>query len=177
VNRAEFDAQATAVIRRNYRHMDDLGGQPPAALLDGLYGIAIEHAQDGDRERELAEDLTRRNRAFDILARDHNQLVDELIAGLATTEHEKIAVAGLPVCKCGYSLAGGTAPETFVRHVLAVITDGRAELAAKESAAMALAATPPDLDFTPGATPKEALAREVKTPAPRRATTRRSTPK
>jgi hypothetical protein len=46
LTRDEFDAAAAAVIRRNYRHMDDLGGQPPAALLDGLWAMLEQHADD-----------------------------------------------------------------------------------------------------------------------------------
>ena len=148
------EALATAhatVIRRHWRDLNDHGGQPTKRMLDDLYDTAIAFAQDGDRDRALAEELTRRNHAFDRLAREHNQLVDQLITGLATTEHEKIAVAGLPVCKCGYSLNDGTAPETFIRHIVAVITGGRVDLA--------------DTDTQPA--PKA---------APRRAT-RRTTPK
>jgi len=102
MTRDEFDARAAAVIRRNYRHMDDLGGQPPAALLDGLFALAEQHAAEADRDnlREWREG------------------------------------------------------------------PGTSELAAKEAAAMALLATPPDLT---GVTP-------APKPAPRR-TTRRSTPK
>lgn len=46
MDRNEFDAAVTALIRRNWRHLDDLGGQPPAALLDGLWGIVRQHAED-----------------------------------------------------------------------------------------------------------------------------------
>jgi len=46
MERNEFDVQAAKLIRRNWRHMDDLGGQPPAALLDGLWGIVQAHAAD-----------------------------------------------------------------------------------------------------------------------------------
>jgi len=46
MERNDFDAAAAALIRRNWRHMDDLGGQPPAALLDGLWGIVQAHAED-----------------------------------------------------------------------------------------------------------------------------------
>ena len=50
MNRDDFDAAATALIRRNYRHLDDLGGQPPAALLDGLYALAEQQAAEAERE-------------------------------------------------------------------------------------------------------------------------------
>ena len=46
MNRDDFDAAASALIRRNYRHLDDLGGQPPAALLDGLWAMLEAHAGD-----------------------------------------------------------------------------------------------------------------------------------
>lgn len=46
MTRDEFDSAAAALIRRHWRHMDDLGGRPPAALLDGLWAIAGQHADD-----------------------------------------------------------------------------------------------------------------------------------
>lgn len=79
-----------------------------------------------DRAAEIETEFGNRTRNFDRLCREHNQLVDQVIAGLTTPEHAKIVVAGLPRCRCGYSLAGGRAPEAFIAHALAVLNQGRA---------------------------------------------------
>jgi len=50
MTRDDFDAAAAALIRRNWRHMDDLGGQPPAALLDGLWALAGQCAAEAERD-------------------------------------------------------------------------------------------------------------------------------
>jgi hypothetical protein len=44
--RDQMDREHSASIRRHYRHLDDLGGQPPAALLDELAKLAERHADD-----------------------------------------------------------------------------------------------------------------------------------
>jgi hypothetical protein len=77
------------------------------------------------RLAEIETEFGARTRQFDQLCREHNTLVDQVIAGLATPEHEKIAVAGLPRCRCGYPLGGGRAPEEFITHALAVLARAR----------------------------------------------------
>lgn len=44
--RDDLDRENAAAIRRHWRHMDDLGGQPPTALLDELAKLAARHADD-----------------------------------------------------------------------------------------------------------------------------------
>ena len=62
MTRDEFDARATQLIRRNWRLLDDAGGTPPPALLDGLHALAEQHAAEAEREnlREWREGPVKR---------------------------------------------------------------------------------------------------------------------
>jgi len=55
VTRDDLDARNAAAIRRHWRDLVDLGGQPSAALLDDLAAVADEHA----RQRILASEHER----------------------------------------------------------------------------------------------------------------------
>jgi len=79
VTRDEFDAATTALIRRNWRHMDDLGGQPPAALLDGLWAIVEGHAPEREQLATVLDRIAEHSADADI--RQHISQVTASLRG------------------------------------------------------------------------------------------------
>lgn len=107
--------QRAAAIRRRIGHglANDLGRWLPP-LLDDLE--AIEALHPGVIEAELRAELGDRTRQLDHVRKDFREFADQLVTLLTGPDHAMTAVAGLPECQCGYSLAGGTSTETFILH-------------------------------------------------------------
>lgn len=112
------------------------GGSPPLdRFTDGsgwaCPGIAPDGSACGYELRPSAEvdelrgELVIANRRWDRVAKDCRILTAEVVAGLSTAEHNMIAVAGLPECRCGLSLGGGDASGSFITHALAVLAAER----------------------------------------------------
>ncbi len=168
MNRDQLNDRNSAAIRRHARGLADSDGKPPLALLDDLAGIADEHG-GGEVAQELRDSLEDLGRRHDRLLKAYQALTDQVITGLATTEHDMVVEAGLPFCRCGESLAGGDAKGSFITHALAVLSAARAEPVTGGGEGERDA---PPLVVTPGAQETRTVPAK---PTTRRTSTRRTT--
>jgi hypothetical protein len=83
---------------------------------NGKRYVVLEH----DDYTGLRDALDEQQHRADNLAKDYRALVAQMVAGLATVEHDMAMTAGIPICRCGKILGGGKASEAFITHALAL---------------------------------------------------------